>query len=42
VIDNERYGETGGQRTHTSAGVDLAGIARAAGFRADSHRAENG
>ncbi len=32
VIDNERYGETGGQRTHTSAGVDLAGIARAAGF----------
>jgi len=33
VIDNERYGETGMQRTHTSAGVDLAGIARAAGFR---------
>jgi thiamine pyrophosphate-dependent acetolactate synthase large subunit-like protein len=32
VIDNERYGETGGQRTHTSAGVDLAAIARAAGF----------
>lgn len=33
VIDNERYGETGMQRTHTSAGVDLAGIACAAGFR---------
>jgi thiamine pyrophosphate-dependent acetolactate synthase large subunit-like protein len=33
VIDNERYGETGMQPTHTSAGVDLAGIARCAGFR---------
>lgn len=33
VIDNEHYGETGMQRTHTSAGVDLAGIARTAGFR---------
>jgi thiamine pyrophosphate-dependent acetolactate synthase large subunit-like protein len=33
VIDNEHYGETGMQRTHTSAGVDLAGIARASGFR---------
>jgi thiamine pyrophosphate-dependent acetolactate synthase large subunit-like protein len=33
VIDNEHYGETGMQRTHTSAGVDLAGIARLAGFR---------
>ncbi len=32
VIDNERYGETGMQRTHTSSGVDLAGIARSAGF----------
>jgi thiamine pyrophosphate-dependent acetolactate synthase large subunit-like protein len=32
VIDNEHYGETGMQRTHTSAGVDLAGIARTAGF----------
>ena len=32
VIDNERYGETGGQHTHTSHGVDLAGIAAAAGF----------
>jgi thiamine pyrophosphate-dependent acetolactate synthase large subunit-like protein len=33
VIDNEHYGETGMQRTHTSAGVDLAGIAKMAGFR---------
>lgn len=33
VIDNEHYGETGMQRTHTSAGVDLAGIAKLAGFR---------
>lgn len=32
VVDNEHYGETGMQRTHTSAGVDLAGIARSAGF----------
>jgi len=33
VIDNEHYGETGMQRTHTSAGVDLAGLAHASGFR---------
>ncbi len=32
VLDNERYGETGMQQTHTSAGVDLAGIARTSGF----------
>jgi thiamine pyrophosphate-dependent acetolactate synthase large subunit-like protein len=34
VIDNERYGETGMQRTHTAAGVDLAKVARACGFTA--------
>jgi thiamine pyrophosphate-dependent acetolactate synthase large subunit-like protein len=34
VIDNGRYGETGMQRAHTARGVDLAGIAKAAGFRA--------
>lgn len=34
VMDNERYGETGMQDTHTRFGVDLAGIARSAGFRA--------
>jgi thiamine pyrophosphate-dependent acetolactate synthase large subunit-like protein len=33
VFDNERYGETGMQATHTAHGVDLAGIATAAGFR---------
>ncbi len=31
VFDNERYGETGMQRTHTAFGVDLPGVA-AAGF----------
>jgi thiamine pyrophosphate-dependent acetolactate synthase large subunit-like protein len=34
VIDNERYGETGMQATHTAAGVDLAKVALACGFRA--------
>lgn len=32
VIDNEVYGETGMQYTHTRFGVDLAGMASAAGF----------
>lgn len=32
VLDNERYGETGMQATHTAHGADLAAIARAAGF----------
>lgn len=32
VVDNERYGETGMQATHTAHGVDLAAMARAAGF----------
>ncbi|HTQ77761.1 MAG TPA: thiamine pyrophosphate-dependent enzyme [Burkholderiales bacterium] len=36
VIDNERYGETGMQATHTAAGVDLAGAALACGFAAAS------
>lgn len=34
VVDNESYGETGMQRSHTGRGVDLAAIARAAGFPA--------
>lgn len=34
VIDNERYGETGMQATHTAAGVDLAKTALACGFAA--------
>lgn len=33
VIDNERYGETGMQATHTAAGVNLAKAAAACGFR---------
>lgn len=33
VLDNERFGETGMQKTHTSAGVDLAAMAAAAGIR---------
>jgi thiamine pyrophosphate-dependent acetolactate synthase large subunit-like protein len=32
VIDNELYSETGMQPTHTSRGVDLAGMAKAACF----------
>ena len=32
VMDNEHYGETGMQHTHTHHGVDLAGMAAAAGF----------
>jgi thiamine pyrophosphate-dependent acetolactate synthase large subunit-like protein len=32
VLDNGHYGETGMQRSHTGRGLDLASIARAAGF----------
>ncbi len=32
VFDNERYGETGMQPTHTAHGVDLAAVAKACGF----------
>lgn len=32
VIDNERYGETGMQASHTALGVDLAAVASACGF----------
>ena len=32
VLDNERYGETGMQPTHTSGSVDLAAVAVAAGI----------
>jgi thiamine pyrophosphate-dependent acetolactate synthase large subunit-like protein len=32
VLDNELYGETGAQATHTASGVDLAGVALACGF----------
>ena len=36
VIDNERYGETGMQATHTAHGVDLAAVARACRFKHSS------
>ena len=32
VLDNERYGETGMQETHTAHGVDLAAVAAGCGF----------
>jgi thiamine pyrophosphate-dependent acetolactate synthase large subunit-like protein len=32
VLDNERYGETGQQPTHTAKGVDLAAVASGCGF----------
>ena len=33
VIDNGHYGETGMQPAHTGRGVDITGMAKAAGFR---------
>jgi thiamine pyrophosphate-dependent acetolactate synthase large subunit-like protein len=42
VLDNERYGETGRQRTATAAGVDLCAIARASGFAATAEAREEG
>ena len=33
VIDNERYGETGMQTTHTAHGIDMAAVARGCGFK---------
>jgi thiamine pyrophosphate-dependent acetolactate synthase large subunit-like protein len=32
VLDNERYGETGGQTSHTASAADLVGVARACGI----------
>jgi thiamine pyrophosphate-dependent acetolactate synthase large subunit-like protein len=32
VLDNEVYGETGGQASHTAATVDLIGVARSCGI----------
>jgi thiamine pyrophosphate-dependent acetolactate synthase large subunit-like protein len=32
VLDNELYGETGRQKTHTAGRTDLTAVARAAGF----------
>jgi len=36
IIDNQRYGETGMQKTHTEHGVDLAMMASGAGFQITS------
>ena len=36
VIDNERYGETGMQATHTAHGVDLTAVARGCGLKIPS------
>lgn len=33
VLDNEHYGETGMQASHTHSGIDLAGVAKACCFR---------
>jgi len=33
VLDNECYGETGGQVSHTSGAADLVGVAKACGIR---------
>ena len=44
VLDNECYGETGGQASHTAAAVDLVGVARACGIaeaRAIDHHGRN-
>jgi thiamine pyrophosphate-dependent acetolactate synthase large subunit-like protein len=34
VLDNEVYGETGGQASHTAGTVDFAGVARSCGIEA--------
>ncbi len=36
VLDNERYGETGMQATHTAYGANLAAVAQACGFTAST------
>ncbi len=33
MFDNQHYGETGMQPSHTDGGVDLVGVARACGIR---------
>ena len=37
VLDNQRYGETGGQSSHTALGADLAAVARGAGIAEAMH-----
>jgi thiamine pyrophosphate-dependent acetolactate synthase large subunit-like protein len=38
VLDNERYGETGGQASHTAGSVDLAAVGRGCGLAATTIR----
>jgi len=40
VLDNQHYGETGMQPSHTRAGVDLVAVARACKFAAGLHVSE--
>lgn len=40
VLDNEHYGETGMQASHTRAGIDLVGVARACRF-AEARRVDD-
>ena len=37
VLDNECYGETGGQTSHTAAAADLVGVAKACGIADSRH-----
>jgi thiamine pyrophosphate-dependent acetolactate synthase large subunit-like protein len=41
VLDNERYGETGMQTTHTAGGVDLASVASAVGITSSANIKDN-
>jgi thiamine pyrophosphate-dependent acetolactate synthase large subunit-like protein len=46
ILDNEHYGETGMQASHTAAGIDLVGVAKASRCAeafavSDMHDAEN-
>lgn len=41
VIDNGHYGETGMQPAHTGRGVDITGMAQAAGFRSTATITQN-
>ena len=42
VLDNEVYGETGGQASHTAGNVDLVGVARACGIEDCSRHGDHG
>lgn len=42
VFDNERFGETGDQRSHTAHGVDIAAIATASGVPGETIRDRHG